>query len=228
MPNFKCLPFKIDLVRLQAEFLQLGMGDYEKHDELNDIDSEFYRAAASYRKDPHAIFNILGDKYFQIGLTEYAGQHTSPEVMKELWDKGVKEILRRMDPKHPQHVPEIRYKNYTKPTSFMRDYFVEIARLFPHGIGRYRVAFMRPGFKIPTHIDGDPNEDVKIHIPIFTNEQATLTVNGETRHLPADGSVWYINSGVPHSAENQGRTVRAHLLINLQDVNDVFHEYAGE
>jgi len=46
---------------------------------------------------------------------------------------------------------------------------------------------------------------------------------GETHkmHMPADGSVYFLNTGLVHWAENNGNEGRIHLVISLDGQEDL-------
>ena len=59
---------------------------------------------------------------------------------------------------------------------------------------------------------------------IDTHPSATLTcsqalgqtvVNPTANHIPADGSVWYLNTDAMHIAANPAGMVRYHLVFNV-------------
>jgi hypothetical protein len=79
---------------------------------------------------------------------------------------------------------------------------------------------LAPQSEIKPHIDYDTIYGVRLHIAIETNE---LCFNGgwdengkEFKfHIPADGHVWFINTGVKHFAANNGDTPRIHLVMSV-------------
>jgi hypothetical protein len=88
------------------------------------------------------------------------------------------------------------------------------------GAHRARFAQLAPQNRVKPHIDYDTLYGIRIHIAIDTNE---FCYNGgwdhegqEVRHhIPADGSVWFVNPGVKHYAVNDGKTPRNHLIISV-------------
>ena len=53
----------------------------------------------------------------------------------------------------------------------------------------------------------------RIIIPIITNPGAHLIIDDESKHLPADGSVWFCKTTKYHSGFNGGWSDRIHLVI---------------
>jgi hypothetical protein len=52
-----------------------------------------------------------------------------------------------------------------------------------------------------------------VHIPLITNEGCRFVYEDKSFHMPADGSVYYINNGRPHSFMNGGKFPRVHITI---------------
>ncbi len=65
--------------------------------------------------------------------------------------------------------------------------------------------------------------EVRLHIPIITNDQIEFISNGKQLQLRA-GQCWYINAGLPHSVANHSETDRIHLVIDCR-VNDWLRSY---
>ena len=50
----------------------------------------------------------------------------------------------------------------------------------------------------------------------------------EIKHMPADGSVWFVNVGQQHSAWNFGKTDNIKMIVSINgqdDLNDTDIEY---
>jgi hypothetical protein len=52
-----------------------------------------------------------------------------------------------------------------------------------------------------------------VHIPLITNEGCRFVYEDKSFHLPADGSVYYINNERSHSFMNGGKSARVHITI---------------
>lgn len=57
----------------------------------------------------------------------------------------------------------------------------------------------------------------RIHIPLITNEKCFLLIENQSYHLPADGSVYLINTTLYHTALNgtRGTFDRIHIVGNI-------------
>lgn len=78
----------------------------------------------------------------------------------------------------------------------------ELARRFP--IGRMRVLSKGLYNCNSWHRDPEP----RLHIPIATNPGSLFVVNYHVTHLPADGSVYFIDTQGYHTVLNGGDTRR--------------------
>ena len=84
---------------------------------------------------------------------------------------------------------------------------------------RTRFASLSPHSSVRPHIDYDTTYGIRLHIAIKSNDQC---INGgwskvgdlHEEHIPADGSVWFVNPGVRHFAKNNGNNERVHLIIS--------------
>ena len=76
-------------------------------------------------------------------------------------------------------------------------------------VTRVCIAITEPGGGIAPHRDYDTTFSTRYHIAIKTNQKATMN----DIHVPADGYVWFINSGKNHWVKNEGSQPRIHLMI---------------
>jgi hypothetical protein len=84
-----------------------------------------------------------------------------------------------------------------------------------HDLGRIVIARLPPGAEIATHCDEGFYADWfdRYHWVIATNEQATITCQGDEQHL-LEGTIWRINNHGEHSARNLGDTARIHVIVD--------------
>ena len=82
--------------------------------------------------------------------------------------------------------------------------------------GSYRVAglsLLPPGCKIDLHEDNDHFEDIACHIPLLTNNESKLLVNGKYLSLADPGKITCFNDSYEHSSVNFGLTDRITLYL---------------
>jgi hypothetical protein len=103
-------------------------------------------------------------------------------------------------------------------------YFREILEAFKCPHGRIRIMKLLPGTIIREHRDTFEEVSdyafgqVRLHIPIVTNDKVVFTVGGTNYHLK-EGRLFYVNFSKKHYVRNDGETTRTHLVLDLQ-VND--------
>ncbi len=79
-----------------------------------------------------------------------------------------------------------------------------------------RILNLRPGAIVKAHTDAGlafEQGEVRIHIPLKTNDGVDFYVDDEALHL-REGECWYINFELKHSLANNGNTDRIHLVID--------------
>lgn len=84
-------------------------------------------------------------------------------------------------------------------------------RLKPIRLFRSRLLNAHSGFEMPAaHVDGDLS--VRLHIPIETNPEAWMEIEGRRYHMPADGSGYLVNTARLHQIGNPGPSSRTHIV----------------
>ena len=80
------------------------------------------------------------------------------------------------------------------------------------------LARLAAGQRINPHRDSASNNRYchKIHVPLFTNPQATLLAGETERHLPV-GEACELNNLGRHAARNDGATDRIHFIFEVFD-----------
>lgn len=121
-------------------------------------------------------------------------------------------------------------KPYDKPWESMRRLLTQakkaimtepIARQYLSGeMGRAMVSRLDPGSSIFWHTDDGIYHDkhVRFHLPLMTNLGCYLYSQHESVHLE-QGTLWYFNNRVRHSAANWGTISRLHLILEMRRVD---------
>jgi hypothetical protein len=104
----------------------------------------------------------------------------------------------------------------TRPTALCDAFWErQLARL---GTDLHSARLLRlgPGACIREHCDydlGEPDGDLRIHVPIFTDERVDFLLDG--RRIPMQaGECWFLDLSRPHRVENHGGVTRVHLVID--------------
>lgn len=119
-------------------------------------------------------------------------------------------------------------RNYTVFTENCTGYIREVLESFESTTCRAAIVLLKPGQRITRHIDVGPEFVIRTHIPLWTNPDATMgfrTKGGwHQYHLPSDGSVYAVNTGIEHWAMNIGDADRYQLrvcLLSQEDTEDM-------
>ena len=80
------------------------------------------------------------------------------------------------------------------------------------------LARLQAGHGIDAHVDGEGSHPLthRIHVPLFTNAEAVLTVDGSRFHLCA-GQAYEVNNLALHSVHNGGANDRIHFVFEVFD-----------
>ena len=82
-------------------------------------------------------------------------------------------------------------------------------------LGRVRLLLKQPRSCLSWHRDPEP----RLHVPIVTNLGCRMVIGDESRHMPADGSVWITNNTVYHNFFNGGEKERVHIVAGILGYN---------
>lgn len=121
--------------------------------------------------------------------------------------------------------PIIDERNYTKfPDRLRGTYLDELLSQFKAPPVRARFVQLGPGQGVDEHIDYNPKYTLKVHIPVYTHRDAVLTFDGyPSYHLPG-GNAFLTNTGIKHSAKNNSKRNRVHLIVSLDGQQDAGYE----
>ncbi len=94
------------------------------------------------------------------------------------------------------------------PRECFNGYGLDLVKSLPVRSKKWLVTIHVPGTKLITHQDAP--DKIRIHVPIFTNDQSNWIINGKEYHM-TPGWAYLVNTTLPHSVENKGTTNRVHL-----------------
>lgn len=92
------------------------------------------------------------------------------------------------------------------------DYAKEFKESLPFKTDKWTLVIHDPGTRLATH--QDHGEAMRLHVPIYTNENSLWYIEGETYHMKI-GKSYIVNSSIPHGLENKGNTDRIHLYCKV-------------
>lgn len=220
LPVIARLNIRFDIERLRNELKEFsldktwdGLGsDYahmcETHTKLPKM---FFKEEELANVNHVCELNWEQTSYQQLSLTEYDDSFSLDERTEKSgssWDNRIAKKDTKADERW-----------YRKVKGDVPPYLREVLEYFPN-FHRSRFALLAANSEVKPHIDYDTLYGIRLHIALDTNEHC---VNGgwdkdgnEVKyHIPADGSVWFVNPGVKHYAINAGNTNRSHLIISL-------------
>lgn len=96
------------------------------------------------------------------------------------------------------------------------NYFKHVIDSFEFPILTARILCLGVGAEIKPHTDhklGYENDTFRLHIPISTNDNVKLILDGQRLEM-RQGECWYTNVNYVHSVSNHGTTDRVHLVID--------------
>lgn len=220
LPVIAPLNIRFDIERLRRE-----LAEFARDKVWDGLGSDYAHMCETHTKLPQMFFKeeeLAGvdcvcdldwehTSYQQLSLTEFDESYSldqRTEKSGSAWDNRVA--------KHDEKADE---RWYRKVKDDVPPYLREVLTSFK-GAHRTRFAQLAPNSEVKPHIDYDTLYGVRLHIALETNDQC---FNGgwdkdgnETKlHIPADGSVWFVNPGVKHYALNGGSTARNHLIISM-------------
>lgn len=240
LPLMAKLNMSIDIEKLQQEFMDLGYNDWSLYDGLKATNAsengrivrrvllEYFLNDKELKDRENEEITEGGEAYKMLCLTDYNNKQSMDETsikeyLKDSTPQGLARKLEKVsDPSHPLYIPEADEKNYDKRNSFCKGYVNDIMDMIEEKIGhvtRSRFAVLMPGEEIKPHMDINTDKAIRIHIPVLTNDKCTFGVKGKKtsieQHMPADGSVWFLNQGFTHWVKNNGDKPRVHLVFSV-------------
>lgn len=85
-------------------------------------------------------------------------------------------------------------------------------------VRRARILCMPPKSEVPKHRDGPPGGYfVRFFLPVLTNQNSGMEIDGKVYHFPADGTGWFFDATKPHRVWNNGDAERVHLVCTIWD-----------
>ena len=218
--------FKFDIERLRQE-LAIFAGDKI----WDGLGSDYAHMCESHTKLPAMFFKeeeLKGvDCVCDLDWETSSYQQLSLTVFDETYDLSQREEMSgsMWDNRVAKKDPKADERWYRKVKSDVPPYLQEVLNTFK-GAHRTRFANLAPNSNVKPHIDYDTLYGIRLHIAIETNDECynggwDKDGNEFKQHIPADGSVWFINPGVKHCAVNGGNTPRNHLIISLDSQEDI-------
>lgn len=226
-PHVGRLKMTVDIERLRAEVQKL-LDQNLQDGKTTETTYRLNRASGDkFIKDYEDIIKNYSSITFHKITPE--AEELASTITKPLDDYTPIERLKGMiDTSSEFYHPYYDERNYTLFTENATGYIREILESFESQSCRAAVVLLRPGQQISRHIDVGPEHVIRTHIPLWTNKKSTMgfkTKDGwDYYHLPADGGIYAVNTGVEHWATNYGDEERFQLrvcLVSQEDTEDM-------
>ena len=220
LPVIKKLDYQFDIEKLKLE-----LNEFAKEKVWDGLGSDYAHMCETHTKLPKMFFkeeeldgvdhvcdlDWEASSYQQLSLTEFDKDY---DLSKRIEKSGS-----RWDTRIAKKDPKADERWYGKVKDDVPPYLREVLNTFP-GAHRTRFANLAPNSEVKPHIDYDTLYGVRLHIALGTNNECfnggwDKDGNEISHHIPADGSVWFVNPGVKHYAKNNGNTPRNHLIISM-------------
>lgn len=231
LPRFGFLTDKkVDTPRLLNHLMDQNLLDYAKYNDIkvstNSKHRDFVIANEfnknNFFKEEYAP-SLEGEFYKQLYLTDFDVSKSSSKIILE--KTSIFKRTKRLDPSKVEYLPEADELNYGVRNSLVSGILEEILDMFDSKVTRVRLAYLKENFEIKPHVDYDPSYIVRYHIPIITNDKVTMSVerNGNiaSMYLPADGRIFFFNSGLKHWVSNNSDVGRLHLIIDVHGQSEL-------
>lgn len=222
----------IDMQALLEHLQVNGLLDYDRYNDINlkaqstmrdFVIANEYCHSNFFKEEDHEVMN--SDKFRHLMLTKFDESKRREGV--DFKFTSVYERQRRLDPSNPNYMPEADELNYGVRTELVTGEIEKILNMFTSKVTRVRLAYIAGNHDLKPHIDYDPSYIVRYHIPIVTNPGVTMYMdrNGKqyARHLPADGRVYFFNTGIRHWVINDSELARVHLIIDVHGQDELEH-----
>jgi hypothetical protein len=239
MKNRKQLPcfgyldnFSIDMPALIEHLETNGLLEFDKYNDINlknqstmrdFIVANEYCHSTFFKEEEAELMN--SDKFKHLMLTKFDESKRTDKVNFKF--TSVYERQRRLDPNSPNYMPEADELNYGVRTELVTGEIEKILNMFTSKITRVRLAYIAGNHDLKPHIDYDPSYIARYHIPIITNTGVSMYMNRNgqiyKKHLPADGRVYFFNTGIKHWVENNSDQDRVHLIIDVHGQDELEH-----
>lgn len=179
--------------------------------------NEFNRNKFSKEDEPY----LQGEKYKQLYFTEFDVSKKSDNISTK--KTNIFGRSKRLDSKNKNYIAEADEYNYGIENSLVKGEIKNVLNKFNSPLGRVRFAYLSPGFSIDPHVDYDPSYITRFHVPLITNEKCLMCTTKGNIHFPADGKIYFFNTGLKHWAENNSEFPRIHMIIDVQNQNDLIN-----
>lgn len=223
---------KIDMPKLYQHLQNTGLLDFGSYNDIQYSKAEQFQgyiAAGntvlnSYFKEDDAD-NLESKRFRQVQLTKFDPSKSNGPV--EIKETTFFERVKRLRQGDSRYVPEADELNYGIKTELLTGELDKVYNLFDSRVTRARLAWMGPGHSIKPHFDYDTTLICRYHIPIITNPGVLFYMQKSSKiyelYMPADGKVYFFNTGLKHWVHNKSQFDRLHLIFDVHGQKELEH-----
>ena len=237
MKNRKQLPCfgylkdrQVDIVALTTYLLDNGLLEVDRY---NDIRASANTTMKNYISISEHTYNhyfkgqdedgLESLKFRQLMLTEF-------DQSKATGSDDVEPVMffsrfRRRDPDKKGYNPHADELNYGKRNELCVGEIAKTMDLFESQITRARLTYLVAGHDIKPHVDYDPSYTTRYHIPIITHPDVLMHMERKGQHycmhMPANGNIYFFNTGIKHWVTNNSPIDRLHLVIDVHGQSEL-------
>lgn len=151
--------------------------------------------------------DLMTKEIAQFSQADYYDIYNPSVTLKKLWAKHLIEPVGG-----PDQIPEFL------PNEALHKcpYLLTVFETFLCRKETFRIHTLYAEAKIKAHRDTGYSFEqgkIRLHIPVVTNDEVLLSVNGERIHMKP-GECWYCNFNEIHEVQNNGDCPRTHLIID--------------
>lgn len=230
LPFVLKLKKKIDIEQIKLQLTNFLINTESHNNFVNDRASTEHNYDLSNRKGENFVLNYeeIYKTYAKIGLQSLTDDALilAKKINKSVIDYTPYQRSRGMKNTSSNfYHPYYDERNYTKPTEFLQGHVKEFLESFKDEPCRSAIVCLEPGKFLTPHFDIGPEYITRLQIPIVTNEKAVMGFRKDNDwfeyHFPADGSIYFVNSGWEHYAVNNGSQNRYQLRVCLNGQNEL-------
>jgi len=118
------------------------------------------------------------------------------------------------------YIPEAGVRHQMRPSKFIvkkNIYGEKLSYIYkefePNKLFRGRILNAKPNIQMKPHSDG--NFVFNCHVPVISNPQCRIHVEGRPYYLEPDGSLYVLNAKKMHFVENSSAIDRIHLIFTM-------------
>jgi hypothetical protein len=173
---------------------------------------DFYFNTEQLEKECSFLIENVGlhENHNQISLT-----HTQ-SIKEDKWYQGCGSLTYNFNNGSlTEKEVKLSEEDFTEFNNEIKDFYVKSVYdeiCSKYDIGRVRLMALPHKRVMSMHNDATK----RIHVPVVTNENCMMVVDGNVFHMPADGSAFLVDTTKPHTAFNANhKFLRLHLLFDL-------------